>query len=214
MRNLTTAVVKLERVSMEKVQKAVSSSSSENNMNATNVVQPIDDKLSLATARMSINDKNDGPTDDSPTMDDSIIMIPPKVTHVVTVSDDEMDVQVEEVAAAIEMPPPSKPRKVRTKKVKTEPISNDTESNSTTRSTRSKKPKEKSIPRPLAAVKTESVDPPPITMEMQEQMEDEPTKPAEVPIKKSVANVTAESVYEDARDAPPKVTSPVLQQVS
>lgn len=221
MRN-NTAVVKLERLSTEKI-----TSICENNMNATNVVAPqIEDKITSATARMSIHDPIPDQDEDSPKMDESIIMMPPKVDQIVTVSDDEMDVAEEKpveekpieeepvvVVPEVEMPPP-KTRKARTKKVKTEPdssVSSSETSNSSVRSTRSKKPKEKLVPRPLLEVKEEvnqrksnEKSQPPIEVVVLEKV------PEVTATTKGVANVTAESVYEDARDVPQKVASPVF----
>lgn len=189
MRNLT-AVVKLERFSTEKIQEIISTG--ENNMNATNVLQSSEDKLTLATARMSIKENNVEPIKGTPELDESIIMMSPKTTNIVTLSDDEMDVEDAEVANPNnEMPPPIKTRKGRPKgqlkKIKTEAdsLSSSNSSETVIRSTRSKKPKEKSVPRPQIEVKKES---------------SEPVK---------VANITAESVYEDARDVPAKIVSPV-----
>lgn len=200
MRSNMTAVVKLERLSTEKIVEI--SASCENNRIATNVLQPIEEKLTLATARMSIKDDTNTPATDEPQqMDESIIMMPEKINEVVTVSDDEMDVQ----EPIVEMPPPSKPRIVRTKKAKAKATS-PTPNPLPVRTTRSKKPKEKSIPRPLVEVKTESTQ----RVKDEPRFSNEPNNKSEAPIKQGAANVTAESVYEDAREAPSKVASPVV----
>lgn len=207
MRN--NAVVKLERIS----------TIGENNMNATNVQQPIEDKLTMATARMSIKE------DDHTKMDESIILVASKITDVVVLSDDEMEgVAPEQPAVAEvvnEMPPPppaTKTRKARTKKVvKTEPTGSANSSvasssePSSGRSTRSKKlASEKTFPVPQLLVKKEAVEPATPVVTESQPMDEQPIVEQDAPKKGGVANVTAESVFEDAREGLSKVLSPVV----